>query len=690
MKRFFSANRIASFFVFIGLIIVVYIATLYELQMFDDGTDKALASANYEQVVIPASRGSILDRNGKTLVSSRQIYNIALTRESRVELIDEVEDTNAEVKKLIDIAIENNVKYNDTFPMTYEAPFAYVYSDDPGTASTQKSRINEYFEYFNLDKGMSAQDFFYWIKTHYSMDYTMDLTEARRIIGVRYEMEMRAVDEYMSEYVFAEDVDVDFISLLEGVGLKYVRVEQTTTREFHTNYAGHILGSIGDMEQEELEEYPDYPMNAQVGKYGAEYAFENYLHGENGVKGVYTAEDGSILEERIVQAPIAGNNVYLTIDIDLQRQTEEALNDRINEINIERVKDKEPLINGASAVVVDIDSGQVLAAASWPTYAPSDYENDELRAQMIADDENSPLFNKATYGLYEPGSTFKLVTSLAGLRAGFIDRYTTYDTAPGYYDKYEGSPMRCWLYSLTGGNHEYQDVVNALGNSCNMFFYWIADNIDIQYIIDAAHDFGLGLPTGIELPGYVGQVSSPEYKMEDTGGEEWYPGDSMLAGIGQGYSLFTPVQLANYAATIANGGTHYQLTILDQVKSHDFSSVVYKNMPKVMNVINEYIDVLQDGMLAVGSWGSAIEVFNGYYVNIGAKTGTVQSDSSVKNNGVFICYAPAEDPEIAIAVAVTRGGSGTNIMHIARQILDYYYAAKPEEIKVIGENVILP
>ena len=681
MRRFVNGTRIVIILILVAALTMVYISALYRLQLYDDGSDpENLASLNTSTSLIPlsASRGDLLDRNGVPLIASRETYGITLSRDQLLNAVD----TNGELMRIIETAQEYGVEYTDTFPITMEAPFSYTPMDEE-----QTYRFEEYLDFFGLRHDILASDLIVWLKDHYDIDFTTNLNDARRIIGLRYELELRVIVN-IDPYVFASDVEPEFIAVMKERGFIGVNTTTNYIRECFTSSAGHLLGYTAYMDSEEYEYYEKlgYPMNAQVGQAGAEKAFEEYLHGKDGVLQVTTLEDGTVVSEKVIEPAQPGENVYLSLDIGLQKACEDALSNLIAEINSTR-PDPDDWATGGAMVVVQPKTAQVLASVSYPFYDPTTLLEDYDRLMAAP---NQPLFNRATNGIYNPGSTFKMVTGFAGLKTGFIKEFTTYNDL-GTYTAYEDYQPVCWIYSNTGGGHGELDLVGAIQNSCNVFFYWVGDNIGIDALSSAAREFGLGVPTGIEVDEDTGTLSTPEYKAT-IDPNPWYPADTIIASIGQGYNMFTPIQMANYCATIANGGNHYALTLLSKVKSADYSQVTLSPDPRVLNIIEErdYVRILQKGMEAVTvGEGSAQPVFEDAPVKVAAKTGTVQSDGSTVTNGVFICYAPAEDPEIAIAVVVEKGKSGITIMSAARQVVDYYFS-EAEEQQVAAEYTLLP
>jgi penicillin-binding protein 2 len=428
-----------------------------------------------------------------------------------------------------------------------------------------------------------------------------------------------------------------------------------------------------DAEDYELYKPLGYPMDALIGKSGAEAAFEQYLHGVDGTKVVRTSEDGTVLEETITQEAVPGANVYLSIDIDVQKSAEDALAEKIRTINLTREEGQ--LVTGGAVVVTQVKTGEPLAIASYPSFDPATMLQNYAE---LVNDPGKPLLHRALQGVYSPGSTFKPVTALAGLRAGVITRYTPIEDK-GQFTKYKDYRPKCWIYTQTGATHGTEDVVGALRDSCNYFFYKVGDDTGPSRIAQAARDFGFGAKTlaGISINEKEGVVATEEYKIEKLN-EGWWSGDTLLVAIGQGLNQFTPIQLANYAATIADGGTLREMSLIKSAKSSDYTGTVYSHEPTTRSTIAEgdLVAILQEGMRAVAKSGTARDMFGSYPVPVAAKTGTVQTSNDY-NNGVFICYAPADNPEIAISVVVEKGGSGAGIMEIAKLVMDEYFRGRP-------------
>ena len=691
MQKMFKPARIGLVLALMAVMLTIYVSALYRMQIYETRPAEAdlyPQETIIRNVVITAARGNIYDRNGVLLASGRPSYNISVNRDYLMPLSNN--RRNEIIRNLVFTAMDEGVQYNDTFPITRGAPFTYL-SD---MTAEQRDRLDKYLAYFGLDTAITASDLLAWMRSHYNMDFTTNISEARLIIGVRYEIEIRAIITNLAPYTFANDVSTDFIALIKERGLAGVYIESTYIREYHTSNAANLLGYIRRIPNEDLDEYTKrgYPMDALVGRAGAELAFEEQMRGVNGSQLIRTSPDGKVMEIIKSTEPQPGQHVYLTMDIALQTAAEDALRAHIIAENLKREEESEAKredenkavlekITGGAVAVIDVQTGEVLAAASFPTFNIATLSQD-FASLLI--DPNSPMVNRATQFGYNPGSTFKMITALTALRHNVIERYTEIDDL-GEYTRYEkqGFKASCWIYPAAHGR---LNVVQAIERSCNYFFMAVADWLPggsyagAEAIAEVAREFGLGQKTGLEIPETSGILSTPEYKRTVLK-EDWYAADTLMTAFGQGHNKFTPVQLANYAATIANGGKLHSLTLMRRLMSADMSEVLYTHEPKVLNEFEEteYIKIIHEGMLAVARtyyYGTASSVFGDYPINVCAKTGTVQIESDEKNTGVFVCFAPAENPEIAISIVIEKGGSGSAVMNIARTIFDYYFGTK--------------
>lgn len=677
MERFVKPGRVVLFVLIVVALAAVYIVALYKLQVVEGAAyyESSLNNIVTEKAV-KAKRGDIMDRYGRVLVSSKTCNNLIINTD---ELFKQ-DDPNAAILRIALTVKDCGETYIDTLPIT-EAPFEYV----PNMTDIQRRNLNAYLEAKNLPEDTTAVELMAFFRSDFDIDSSYDSEQTRIIAGVRYEVKVRYVVN-TSDYIFAEDVGIELITRIMEGDLKGVDVDLSYVREYKTIYAAHLLGYVGLMNEEEYEYYGEqgYLMNAEVGKEGAEKAFESYLHGQDGTAATIRTASGTVTNTIYTEEPEPGNHVYLTIDIAMNEVAEQALATGIAKINEDREVENElyrmngmddkvmEMAKGGALVVVDVKTGEPLCMANYPSYSLTTFWEDY--EELLADDYLKPLYNRALQGEYAPGSTFKMCTALAALNEGIISTGTTiYDE--GKFTKYEyaGYAPTCWFYGR--GSHGDVNVTGALETSCNYFFYTIGDLLGIDRLVPYALSLGLGSETGIELPESLGIMSSPEYKMS-TRGEQWRAGDTLQAAIGQFDSQFTPLQIASYVATIANDGVRYSTSLLKTVRSFDFADKVFERAPEVMSETegtDEYYDAIKQGMKAVSLTGTAAEVFKDYPVSLAAKTGTAQLGTNVTNNGVFVCYAPFDDPQIAIAVVVEKGGSGSGIASIVKEVLDYYF-----------------
>ncbi len=695
MDRFFSRGRLGVLGLLLSLLLGLYLLTLYKLQIVE-GAAYYESSTNSIPTTktVKAARGDILDRYGRVLVSNRTCNNIVIDEK---ELFEQ-DDPNAIILQLIEICDSYGQAHTDTMPITMEAPFEYV----ENMTSLQSSFLKGYLAGKKLSENTSAVELLAYCRNRYNIDPSYDSRQSRLIAGVRYEINGR-YEVGTSAYIFAEDVGIDLITKLLESDLPGFDVEVSYIREYKTSYASHVLGYTGDMSSEEYAEYKNqgYRMDAEVGKDGAEQAFESYLHGSDGEARVTKTATGIVTNTSYTQEPEPGNHVYLTLDIGLQEAAEQALRSYIAKENAERevnnaqyeavgnMEDIKQMITGGGVAVVQVDSGEPLAIASYPTYNLATVMEDW---NELLEDENNPLFNRALNGIYAPGSTYKPVVAMAALCEGIITPNTTI-TDELEFTKYadQGYAPRCWIYGK--GSHGTINVTGAIEVSCNYFFYTIGDFLQIDRINEYTRKFGLGEPTGIELVESTGTLTTEEYKMK-LFGEPLYLGDTLQAAIGQGWHQFTPLQLANYIATLANGGTRYSCSILKGVRNYGYSESLFDREKQVLGTVDakpEYFQAIWDGMYAVANspMGTAYSTFGNYPVKVAAKTGTAQMGEGSTNNAIFVCYAPAENPEIAVCVAIEKGGAGSAVAEVARNVLDYYFSFKNSSVTIETEMSLL-
>lgn len=699
MEKLISPIRFAAMVIALALLIVIYVIALYKLQIVEGAAYyEASMNNNVTEETVAAARGSILDRYGRVLVTNRTCNNLVIDVQ---ELLYDRTDAEANeiILEMCSFVEEFGDKYTDELPITKETPFEYTEMTD-----IQRERLSAWKKANGIDENASAVEVMAAMRTRYKIDSSYTGEQARIIAGVRYEVNVRYLIQ-TSDYIFAEDVSMELIVSLMEQDIPGFNVKTSYVREYTTAYAAHVLGYTGMMSDAEYQKYSKlgYEYNARVGKDGAEYAFEEYLHGKDGRALVTSTASGVVTGTVYTTEPEPGNNVYLTLDIGLQEAAENALNSFITTQNAEREAanaeldlyggeedDYHQLITGGAVAVVDIESGEPLALASWPTYdAATVLEN----YGEILEAENQPLFNRALQGTYAPGSTFKPVTAIAGLNEGKIDLGTKIE-CEGIFTKYAdaGYTPTCWIYGK--GLHGEMDVSSALTVSCNYFFYTVADYLQISLLAKYAQLFGLGESTGIELYEDKGIMATDQY-MQEHEGRDMYAGDTLAAGIGQSVSRFNSLQLAEYCAAVANNGIRRGASILKSVRSYDYSETLYEREEEICSTVDvpqEYFDAVHAGMRGVVSdpiSGSVYQVFADAPYTLAAKTGTAETGEKTETNGVFMCYAPYDNPKVAVVVAIEKAGSGSSTAPIARQVLDYYFSFADSTIALESEGSLL-
>ena len=753
------SRRVLGVVVILAILLTFLCSNLYTIQ-YTNGADYAEQSVAKvsETETVSASRGNILDRNGKVLVSNQVSYNVTLD----LNLLGTGQERCETILALTQTATEQGVTWTDTLPITTQPPFEYTTENPFYTTSTNeegetvynltslgKLAVNQKWikdpseqtsdsgteeEPGLLDKiksflGMggntettetqtepealpTAEELLgkmcksFDIAGNGTVDESkakengktvptlnigdMDPTDARTIAGILYELYYRSRINSWPPYTFATDVSIDFITRVKELSLSGVEIETTSVRKYNTEYAAHLLGYTGAITSDTWPTYKEkggYTMNDYVGITGAESAFESYLKGTSGTRAIERNENGKIISSQWLtdtetgesMAPQPGQNVFLTIDIDLQQQVEDILASGVAGLQSKETE-------GAACVVLDVNSGDVLASASYPTYSLATFREDY---NTLRDDPLNPLLNRALQGLYPPGSTFKMITAIGALQENIVEPSDKINDEGRY--KYWPTPQpQCWIYRQHGGTHGLVNVTDAIEVSCNYYFYDVGRRLGIELLDQYAAMFGLGQKTGIELEEKAGVVASPEFT-ESLGGT-WHEGNILSVAIGQESTQVTPIQLANYIATLVNGGTRYSTHLLKTVKSNDFSQVTYNYEPKVLSQVemeDENLNAVKLGMLRLTTTGSLSSAFKDVPVPVGAKTGSAQVSAQTNSNAVFVCFAPYDDPQIAVAIAVEHGGSGSELGKIAAQIVTAYFSVQGEQGEITQENTLV-
>lgn len=668
-----AKRRVIALLVFFGAFLLLFAAVLYDAQILHGGENRAKSiSSNAASETVTASRGIITDRNGKVLVSNRLAYTLVFDRSG----FDDDAALNAAILRLVQLCEETGTGWNDTLPIGRVGNFLRY-------SNARSETFDKFIEKNELTSGASGRQLLSELRELYHVDESLSEREARLIVGVRYELHSR------DSYTFAEDVSTEVLSLITDGRYEGVTIRTASARVYNTALAAHILGTIGPIWQEEWSSNEDtgyvgyadkgYSMNDLVGKDGVEKAFESYLRGTDGRRLITTDETGKITGELYTREPQPGGTVALTLDIDLQADVEAALAETIS-----GMIDKDSNERGGAAAVVSVGTGEVLALASYPTYDLSTFNEDY---DELVNDQRLPMFNRATQGIYAPGSTFKMVTAVAALESGIITPSSIIQDR-GIYTYYKDPQPMCWIYSQTGSTHGRINVSQAITDSCNYFFYEVGRLTGIRTLDSYASQFGLGQSTGIEIGDSSGVLASPEWA--ESHDQEWTDGQTITAAIGQSYNLFTPLQLANYVATLVGGGDHYQAHLLKNVKAYDNSRLLYMYDDKPMNTVeisDSTLSAVTRGMHELTVSGSVAYAFENCVVSAGAKTGSAQVGTDIAN-GVFVAYAPYEKPEIAVAIVIEKGGSGAALANTAVEIINSWFS-RAQDGTAIGENTLL-
>ena len=683
-----NSKRLLALAGFLSAALVIYVGVLYNIQVNQHDYYLAKSIRTITRVeTVEASRGVITDRSGRELVSSRSSYN--LTFDS--SLLSEEDDENLAILRLIKLCQSQQVGWTDNLPITSTAPFSYTLDklDD-----TQRSRFADFLQKdlkrvsTNLSPdgiteellnslGLDAGSLVELLREKYEIPSSFSLSDARSVIGVQYELSIRQLVS-TTAYAMVEDIDSAMISLLNDGNYAGARITTSSVREYKTDSAAHILGTVGPIWREEYLQLKDkgYGYNDRIGRSGVELAFEAYLKGTDGKRIVSTNADGKITGEYYEKEPQPGNTVELTIDLSLQKSVEDALAETVSAMS---AKDGNTT-RGAGAVVIKVGTGEVLALASYPDFDLSNYNQDY---NILSTDLAKPLWNRATMGTYAPGSTFKPLTAVASLMEGIITPYQKLKTT-GHWT-YPGDPnsyANCWIYNSSRGNHGSINVSEAITVSCNYFFAQMGYYLGLDKLNEYATAFGLGEHTGIEIGDAAGNLA------QNKAGENQAP----WAAFGQASYLFTPIQLANYIATLVSGGKHCEAHLLKAVKSYDNTQVlaVGNTDPKnTVDISGEALTAVKKGMHDLTTTGSLAPYFKDCVVDAGAKTGTAQVSKDTANNGVFVCFAPYDAPEIAVSIVIEQGGSGSALASTAVNILNAYFSADEIGTAILGENQLM-
>ena len=669
---------------FIGIVLIIQ---LFNLQIVHGAEYREESNTRLtRETTLEAARGEILDRTGTALVTNSTKFSVELYKTK----IDDNE-LNTSILNIVNLLEKYQVEYADSFPISIN-PFQFTISDET---------LAKWKKTYDLDENISAEQAFYEFKDKYDIENT-DITEIRKIIAIRYEITTTGYSSTKA-LTIADDIPREAVAEFSESSDKFPGINIVTepVRKYTSGtLASHILGYASTISAEEYATRKDtYDQNDIIGKTGIEYVFEEYLKGQDGTKQIDMAVDGTITAEYTAEEAIAGSDVVLTIDANLQKITEQAL-----EANIKKIASggfgTAYDTNAGSCVVMNVKTGEILAMASYPNYDPADFVGgiSTDKWNQYNTDSAKPLMNKAVQNSYAPGSIFKMVTAIAGLESGAITR-TEKINDTGQYIKY-GEKWPCWYYTDYHVGHGRLNVSQAIERSCNYFFYETGDRMGIVTLAQYARYFGLGVKTGVELPSETsGAMATPEYAQ--TVGVTWTKGQTINASIGQGLDNFSPLQMAKYISMLANGGKNIDVTIVKSIIKSDGTEASTEEINNFVNqklglgdntsedltIHQENLDAILEGMRSVTSdtTGTAYVIFQDFGISVGGKTGSAEAGKDENQKDIvhawFAGFAPFEDPEFAVVVMVENGGHGNYTAEVARDVMGEYFGMNTQDVQ---------
>lgn len=639
------------------IVIIIYTARIFSIQIINGEKYSSTAgSASVRTAVLKAPRGEILDRCGRQIAVNRDGYNVVFNKAYTGDNLNDV------ILALVKLLEAGGAEWNDKLPMEKTAPYAFNSEDTSKLIS--KLELAHY---------ATAENCFVQMVSRYELEsYTAD--QQRKIMGVRYSMEI-ADFSISYPYTFAEDISTELMRKISESGflLSGVTVDVVPFRQYaDTSLAVNLIGTVGPIFEEDWEKgegYKDrgYSFDDKVGKSGIEYYAEDTLRGEDGEITYYIDTQGHIIKSEVTKAPVAGNTVMLSIDSKIQRTAQDTLASTVKTLRSEG-----GTATAGAAVMIEVSTGRILCAANYPTY---DLATMNQNYEQLLKDPSNPLTNRAFQGVYPIGSTIKPIVATAALENNKYNLGESIFCSRDYkyFSDYQPS---CMHY------HGAMSLTAALSKSCNYFFFELGRRIGAVTMTDYFKQFGLGVKTGVEVDDSAGILAEPE--------SDGFGGDTLQIAIGQ-KNAFTPLQLASYAATFANGGTHYRASLINKIVSYDMSKTYDENTPQVLNTVSiseKTLSAVKEGMLSVTVDGTGRAVLGDYPIKIGGKTGTSQV-TNAPDHSTYIVFAPYDNPEIAISVVLEHGNSSYSSGTIVKSLLDSFFFASESNEQDIIPNTLL-
>lgn len=666
-----------------AVIIGLYGFRLIFLQLVngDSFTAQATNTTDYK-FTVTAARGDIVDSKGERIASSTTGYSVVLNK-----LLMGDEDLDTMLQKIVGLLGKNGESWNDSLLIGQpDAAGHYEFTAASDNAAEQKA-LAAMKDNLGLQQYATADDVMEKLVEDYDLaDFS--LYWQRVLSGIHYEMQLQAFSN-VNNFVMAENVSEATVATIKenSLSLPGVEIVETSTRSYEQGTVlPHVLGRVGKITAEKWKvtdengqvTYPlkekGYNMNDIIGISGLESAYEDELRGKDGVETITRNSDGVIVNTALTTVPEPGHTVQLTIDSEFQKAVDQALAKNVEWIKNTYADSKQA--NAGAVVVIDVKTGGVLAASNYPSFDQNLYA---AQYNEYSADENMPLFNRALQGLYTPGSTYKPSVAVAGLDTGLLNRNSTVNCTR-VYTYYKDYRPRCAQHGHGNGPI---DVINAIKWSCNIFFYDVGRRLTSDVYDAYAYKLGLGQRTGVEVSEALGHLTTKN-------DSNYTESLDIQAAIGQGNTAVTPIQLATYAATLANRGTRYRTHFVKAILDSNTGKTLEETQPEVMDVVEdkgETFDLVREGMKGVAQ---TIPALAGYPYTIACKTGSPQRSegyyvgSTYKHytNAAMIAYGPAEDPEIAIGVVVEYGGAGARTGQLVADIFNAYYAMKDGTLTV--------
>ena len=657
------------------VIMGLYAMRLIFLQLVngDDFKAKATNTTDYN-FTVTAARGDIVDSAGRRIATTATSYNVVLNK-----LLMGDRDLDAMLQQIVELLRENGESWNDTLLIGQpDAAGRYAFTDNDSSASDQK-QLADMKETLGLQQYATANDVMEMLVEKNELQ-GFSLEWQRVLAGIHYEMDRQAFSN-VNNFVMAENVSAATVATIKEHSLQLPGVEivETSARSYdQSDIIPAVLGRVGKITAEKWKvtdsngqvTYPlrekGYNMNDVLGISGLESVYEDELRGKDGVETITRNSDGVIVDTRLTTVPEPGHTVQLTIDSNFQRAVDKALAENIDMIN--RVYNTGTMKAAAGAVVVlDVKDGSVMAASNYPSYDQNLYASNYSE---YSSDPSLPLFNRALQGLYTPGSTFKPAVAVAALDSGLINQYSTV-YCNGVYNYFKDYHPRCTRHGHSGNI----DVITAIKWSCNIFFYDVGRRLTSDVYDAYAYKLGLGQRTGVEVSEALGRLTTKN-------DSNYTASLDVQAAIGQGNTVVTPIQLATYAATLANNGTRYRTHFVKAILDTNTGEVLSETKPEVMDVIEgtgNTFELVRQGMKQVPSTING--KISSYPVPIACKTGTPQRSETYAPgkhylNAIMVAYLPADDPQIAIGITIEYGGYGARTGDLVVDIANAYFALK--------------